>query len=158
MTDDATTVTALEELAATIGGYDDPRRASGEWKQVHKLLDKAGLPAGRATHVVGMRDLAALNEIIEQLRAPIGPAEAAPDEAPSDETLKKALKAFRKRLKLTILDEESKLGHSPLSKGADASNPSMVPPHEWPEAVWRELARQGKLRDIGHGFYELGEQ
>jgi hypothetical protein len=153
---DPTTVTALEELAATIGGYDDPRRASAEWKQVHKLLDKAGVPSGRATHVVGMRDLAALNEIIEQLRAPTGPADQ-PGEAPSDETLKKALKAFRKRLKLTVLDEESKLGHSPLSKGTDASNPSMVPPREWPDAVWRELARQGKLRDVGHGFYELGE-
>ncbi len=61
-------------------------------------------------------------------------------------------------VRLTVLDEESKLGHSPLSKGTDASTASMVPPSEWPDAVWRELARQGKLRDIGHGFYELGEQ
>ena len=33
----------------------------------------------------------------------------------TDEELKKALKAFKKRLKLTRLDDESKLGHSPLT-------------------------------------------
>ena len=33
----------------------------------------------------------------------------------TDEELKKALKAFKKRLKMTQLDDDSKLGHSPLT-------------------------------------------
>ena len=31
-------VTKLDELLTAIGGYDDPRRATAEWKQVYKLL------------------------------------------------------------------------------------------------------------------------
>ena len=33
----------------------------------------------------------------------------------------------------------------------------IIPPREWPDSVWRELARQGRIRDIGRGFYELVE-
>src|SRR5258706_533306 len=38
----------------------------------------------------------------------------------TDEDMKKALKAFRKRMKMTQLDEDSRLGHSPLT-GAPAA-------------------------------------
>jgi hypothetical protein len=146
-----TTVTRLDELMAAIRGYDDPRQASGEWKQVYRLLKNTALPPGRITGVVGMRDMPGLATLIDQLRAP---ATAAPADVPSDETCRKALQAFRKRLSLTILDEESKLGRGPLSKGA-AEAAAIVPPSEWPESVWQELARQGELRYIGHGLYEL---
>ena len=152
---DATIVTTLEELAAKIGSFDDPRRASMEWKQVFKLLQKTDVPAGRITHITGMRDRAQLAELIEQLRHP----EVAPESSGdvSDEDCKKAYNAFKKRMKLTVLDEESKLGRSPLTKGSAASTPAIVPPGEWPEAVWQELTRQGKLHYIGDGFYELAK-
>lgn len=77
----------------------------------------------------------------------------APTIAP--ETLKAALKAFRKRLKLTRLDEESKLGRSPLSAGSKSSVIAIVPPNQFPREVWEELVRQGQLRKSGTGFYEL---
>lgn len=154
MPTDPTTVTELETLLAAIRGYDDPRRASAEWKQAYRLLQKTDLPGGRVTHVVGMRDLAALAELIEQIRTP-SPA-APPAEAPDAETCKRAMRAFRKRLALTVLDEQSTLGHGPLSKGAEGIA-AIVPPDEWPQAVWQELVRQGKLRYIGHGFYELAK-
>ena len=35
----------------------------------------------------------------------------------TEDELKKALKAFKKRMKLTRLDDDSKLGHSPLTGG-----------------------------------------
>ena len=38
---DPAIVTKLEELLTAIGGYDDPRRATSEWKQVSKLPQKA---------------------------------------------------------------------------------------------------------------------
>lgn len=154
MTSDPAIVTELDELLTAIQGYDDPRRAAGQWKQVYKLLRKTDLPSERVTGVVGMRDLAGLRGMIDQLRAPEAAADAPDADAPSPETCKRALRAFHKRLKLTRLDEESQLGRSPLTKGADPGPYAIAPPVEWPDAVWQELTRQGKLRYIGHGLYE----
>lgn len=156
MDTDLTTLAKLDELLAAIRDYDDPRRASAEWKQVYRLLQKTSAPAGRVTGVVGMRDTAGLEAMLDQLRTP----EAAPPPAdvPDAETCRKAMQAFRKRLALTVLDEESKLGRSPLTKGSEGGRAAITPPDEWPLAVWQELARQGRLKDIGHGFYELVKQ
>jgi hypothetical protein len=71
--------------------------------------------------------------------------------------LKRALKAFRKRLKLTRLNEESKLGRNPLTGGRKSDVVAIMPPRQYPDEVWKELARQGRLKDTGRGFYELGE-
>ena len=150
MSSDPDVVAKLDELAAAIGGYDDPRRAPAEWKQVYKLLGKTDVPPGRVTAVVGMRNVAGLSEILDRLRAPEA---APPGDAPSPEDCKRALRAFRKRLALTVLDEESTLGRSPLTKGASRDAAAIVPPTDWPDAIWQELVRQGKLRCIGHGLY-----
>ena len=76
---------------------------------------------------------------------------------PSKEELKQALKAFRKRLKLTRLDEESRVAGGPLSGGRKSDNVAITPPNQFPQAVWDELVRQGKLKKAGRGTYELGE-
>ena len=158
MSTDPTIVTKLSELLIAIGQYPDPRRASSEWKQVYKLLQKTSVPPGRITSMVGMRNVERLDEVIEQLAAPGAEAPEPAADAPDSETCKKALKAFRKREAVTRLDDESKLGRSPLSKGSGSSSLAISPPIEWPDEVWRELARQGKLRDVGGGFYELAKQ
>ncbi len=73
--------------------------------------------------------------------------------------LKLALKAFKKRLKMVNLDHDSRLGHGPMSSGGrGASIVAIVPPSNYPPAVWDELARLGKLRRAGQGMYELGDQ
>lgn len=158
MTSDPATVARLDELIAAIRGYDDPRRAASEWKQVYKLLQSPDLPALRVTHVVGMRDMVGLTELVNQLRDPAATATLPQADIPDMETCRRAMRAFRKRLTLTRLDDESKISsHSPLSKGAGSGATAIIPPNEWPEPVWRELVRQGKLRDIGHGLYELAK-
>ena len=154
MTCDPTIITTLNELLTAIGGYDDPRRASSEWKQVYKLLQKTSVPPGRITSMVGMRNVEGLAEVIAQLSTPEAEVPPPADDAPDAETCRKALKAFRKREAVTRLDDESKLGRSPLSKGSTSDSMAITPPIEWPDEVWRELVRQGKLRDVGHGFYE----
>jgi len=75
------------------------------------------------------------------------------------EVLKSAMKAFKKRLKLTVLDEDSHLGRGALS-GGHTGVFAIQPPSQFPREVWEELCRQGKLRNSGHGMYELakGEQ
>lgn len=72
----------------------------------------------------------------------------------SPEVLKRALKAFKKRLKLTALDEDSRLGRGAFSGGTQGIC-AVQPPNQYPDEVWDELVRQGKLRNIGHGLYEL---
>ena len=155
MTNEPSALSKLDELLAAIRAYPDPRRAANEWKQAFRLLQQTGLPAASVSHAVGMRDVSRLAELIDQLRAPA--AQPPPSDAPDAETCKRAMRAFRKRLAAIRLDDESKISsRSPLSKGSDrAVTNAIVPPNEWPEAVWKELARQGKLIHIGQGFYEL---
>jgi len=69
-------------------------------------------------------------------------------------TLKSAMKAFKKRLKLTALDDDSTLGRGPFSSGAKGVY-AIQPPNQFPREVWQELCRLGRLRDSGHGMYEL---
>jgi len=75
------------------------------------------------------------------------------------EVLKSAMKAFKKRLKLTVLDDDSSVGRGPFSSGPKGVF-AIQPPSQFPREVWEELCRQGRLRDSGHGMYELakGEQ
>ena len=71
--------------------------------------------------------------------------------------LKAALKAFKKRLKLTCLDDQSRLGVGPMSSGRPSGIVAITPPDQYPQAVWEELTRQGKLRRSGSGMYELAQ-
>lgn len=74
---------------------------------------------------------------------------------PTPEQLKAALKAFRKRLRLMRLDEESNFGGGPMSGGRSSGILAITPPDQYADAIWEELARQGKLRYVGEGLYEL---
>jgi hypothetical protein len=80
-----------------------------------------------------------------------------PSGAPDREQLKQALKAFRKRLKVTRLDAESNISGGPLSGGRDSGIVAIAPPNQFPQAVWDELVKQGKLKYAGQGMYELVE-
>ncbi|MBM4024090.1 MAG: hypothetical protein FJ280_01605 [Planctomycetes bacterium] len=72
--------------------------------------------------------------------------------------LKQALKAFKKRLKLTRLDEESSLGGGPCSSGRGSGIVAIQPPNQYPREVWEKLVEQGKLRRAGGGMYELTQE
>ncbi|HEX3654305.1 MAG TPA: hypothetical protein VHV55_00790 [Pirellulales bacterium] len=84
---------------------------------------------------------------------PAAAAGSAPAITP--EVLKSAYNAFKKRWKLTRLDAESRIGRSPLSSGGNSSIAGIVPPDQFPRAVWEELAKQGRLKNAGQGFYSL---
>ena len=68
--------------------------------------------------------------------------------------LKRAVKAFRKRLKLQRLDQESRLG-GPFSKGESSGITGVEPPDNYGPEVWAELVRTGRLIDAGHRILEL---
>ncbi len=75
--------------------------------------------------------------------------------SPTPQDLKMALKAFKKRLKLTRLDEESKVGVGPMSGGKSSGIVAISPPDQFPQEVWDELVRQGRLKTPGDGMYAL---
>jgi len=72
----------------------------------------------------------------------------------TEEELRKALKAFKKRLKLTQLEDDSKLGHSPLT-GARSQVVAIQPPMGFGREIWSELVEKGYLKNDGGGFYQL---
>ena len=69
--------------------------------------------------------------------------------------LKRAMKAFRKSLKVKRLDAESKLGGSPMTSGKESDIVGIVPPSRYPQPVWQELVRQKRLVQDRWGTYEL---
>ena len=83
-------------------------------------------------------------------------SEATPSsESPTKEELKRALKAFKKRLKLTRLDDESRLGYGAMTGGGMSGIVAITPPNQYPVAVWEELVKKGRLKSSGNGLYEL---
>jgi hypothetical protein len=75
------------------------------------------------------------------------------------EELDRALKAFKKRLKLTRRDNEGSFSGKALSGGKTSGIVAVAPPDGFPPEVWEELCAKGKLkRTPGQRTYELVPQ
>lgn len=86
---------------------------------------------------------------------PTPPASSTPA-APSEEELKRAFGAFKKRIKLMRLDQESKLGAGRAMTGGKKSDIDQIqPPSQFPREVWKALAAKGMIKDHGQNFYSL---
>jgi hypothetical protein len=72
----------------------------------------------------------------------------------TEEELKRALKAFKKRLKLARLDDESGLSRGGGKKSAITG---ITPPSGHPPGIWEELVRAGKLKREMAGTYSVVE-
>ena len=69
--------------------------------------------------------------------------------------LKRALDAFKKRLKLMRQDDESRLRSGPFSGGRTSSVAGIRPPPGFPPEIWEELADAGRLNREPGGTYSL---
>ena len=83
------------------------------------------------------------------------PSDPSPSSGVPAEDLKRAYQAFKKRLKLARLDDESRLGRGAMTGGGKSGIQAIQPPNQYPKTVWDELVRQGKLCYAGHGLYEM---
>ena len=72
----------------------------------------------------------------------------------TDEEQKRAIKAFKKRLKFARLDDESGLSRGGGKKTAISG---IMPPGGHPSEVWEELVAKGRLRREMGGTYSLVE-
>ncbi len=78
-----------------------------------------------------------------------------PEDVMSAENLKRAMKAFKKRLKLARLDDESSLGHGSVDKSRGSGIVAVRPPDRYPQEVWDKLVEAGKLQRAGAGLYQI---
>ncbi len=83
--------------------------------------------------------------------------EESPPREFTKEELKEALKAYKKRLKLTRLDDESRLGYGAMTQGAKSGIVGVRAPEQFPREIWDELVRRGRLKYGGNGLYEPGD-
>ena len=71
-------------------------------------------------------------------------------EVPTPEVLRRALKAFKKRLKLTQLDCESSLGVGPMSGGRPSGIVAISPPDQYPlKSGMRWSNREDSSKPVG---------
>lgn len=154
----------LDGIVTEIRAAEDSHVAGRAWGKAQKALMKSKADKKHLAQIIMGRDLDELVRLIEHLRSGgtgRPPEEVAEPAAPAGDidhaTLRSAMRAFRKRLKLTRLDDESRINVSPITAGRKSEITAIQPPHEYPREVWQELVRRGELRDVGRGFYELGQ-
>ena len=73
------------------------------------------------------------------------------------EEFKRAMKAFKRRLKLMRLDHESTLGGRQLTSGRKSGIAGITPPDQYPKEIWQALCERGRLKYVGQGLYEIVE-
>jgi len=137
-----------DELAAAPSGTD--AMSTEPWERAQRALAPTRAAEPDLARELEGRDLAALRARVEGWRS--GKALLPKQDR---EVLSRAMKAFRKSLKVTRLDAESTIGGGPMSGGRHSGIAGMRPPERYPREVWEELARQKRLLSVGHGIYEL---
>jgi hypothetical protein len=75
---------------------------------------------------------------------------------PNKEDIKRAMKAFKKRLKLMRRDDESNLGGGAFSSGKASGIVAIQLPDGFAPEVWEALEKKGRIkRTPGRKTYEL---
>lgn len=128
---------------------------NAKWELAGRLLTRMSRDRVRIERLCTANDVADLSALLTELDS------AASAQAPTVMVAEKdqlaALAAFKKRLKLTKLNDESKLAGRRLTSGQTSQIDAITPPTEFPAAVWEALAQAGKLKRFGGGFYGLSD-
>ena len=152
-------VQKLRQLVDEIRGSGDGFAKVDAWALAGRLLARTpGVDRGEAQRVVEAKDAEGLEALVHGLEHPEEKKRAAPTEGArevSDEEARHAMKAFRKRLRLARLADESRLSGRRLTKGRASEIDAIIPPSEIPTAVWAALVERGELEYTGEGFYTL---
>lgn len=144
----------LRQLHTDIAAAKDGFKIVDAWALAERLVLRFPVDLDAAARVFKDKDAAGLLSLIERIeRPPTRPAGPLPEFSHDD--LAAALRAFKHRLKVVRLNDESRLGGRYTSGGRASKIDAIEPPGEFDPAVWRVLARDGLLRDTGGGFYAL---
>ena len=151
---------ALQKLRSIVNELREPTEPMNildNWALAGRLLSRMPVEdANEASRIVKDQDIDALDVIVSALENP-KPKQQAPAPKPtrtfSLDELNEAMRAFRKRLKLMRLEDESKLRGRRLTAGRGSSIDAIMPPGEFPREIWQALEQAGKLEHTGQGFY-----
>ncbi len=146
----------LRQLHSEITQSGDGLKIVDAWAVVARLLPRATADQHEAKRVIDEQDAGGLGALIDRIENPASSASSAAVEATHQE-MKDAMHAFRKRLKLARLNDESKLGGRYTSGGKRSGIDAVQPPGEYPDRVWKALVQAGRLVDAGGGFYADAE-
>jgi hypothetical protein len=124
--------------------------AAVPWDDAKQALSAERQPDADLAAAIEGRDPAALKGILDAWTAGTRPL---PEH--DRDLLKRAMRAFRKRLRVTVLDDESGAGRNPVSSGRSSGILGVSPPRDFPREIWLELARQGRLVNRGQNIFEL---
>ena len=130
-----------------------PKAADEGWALAERLLTRVPVDQTEASRACAERDIDGFDALVSGLENPA--PKANPTVAVTEAQMDAALRAFKKRLKLTRLNDESKLGNRYVTGGHKSSIDAIQPPRDHPQEVWAALVAAGRLKDTGKGFYAL---
>jgi hypothetical protein len=140
----------LREVHARLLADPSAAAAGAAWRIASDAVAAAGATEDEAAALpVLLRDAAALGLVLDAWdarRVPLPEWDQA--------VLKRAMNAFKKRLKLTRADDDISSSRNPLTRGASSSIVGVKPPEAYGPEVWALLVRHGRLRDAGDGLLE----
>lgn len=145
---------ALEKLRSVVDELKanaKPTQTQPNWDLAGRLASRFPVDAVRLKNALAAKDLAELDAIVAALERPAAAVAAGP--VIDKGTLDAAFHAFKKRLKLMRLADESKLGGRLMTGGKKSEIDAIIPPSEFPAEVWKALEADGRLRHTGQGFY-----
>jgi len=145
----------VSELETLSKDPADGLKAHDHWQLAQRLMGRMPVDQDELKRVCTERDLAGFDALVTALENPEAAKPAAEAEPVSEREMADAIKAFRKRLQVMRLSDESKLGGRYTSGGRKSGIDAIEPPREFPRRVWKALAKAGRLRDTGRGFYAL---
>lgn len=162
-------VQKLRSLVDEIKGSPDPFKKVDAWALAERLLGRMpGVDQAELKRVAAEKDVAGLDTIVHAIEHPEERKKAEPGAAAggagdaggaareiSEEEMRHAMKAFRKRLKLARLSDESRITGRLLTKGQSSQIDAIIPPTDIPTEVWQALVQRGELEYTGEGFYAL---
>lgn len=143
----------LREVTNSIATADNGLKIVDAWALAGRLLSRFPVDATESARVLKDKDHPGLDRMVFALENPQPKAASDSSIEVSDADMKAAMRAFHKRLKLTRLDDESRLGGRHLSGGRKSDVDAIQPPNEFSKEVWKALVAAGRLKPVGKGFY-----
>lgn len=142
--------TRLRALATRLAAGLDAPTQDAAWRAAERDVAAADASEDAATA------LPVLERSLPELEALVAAWDARTTPLPAwdQAVLKRAMNAFKKRLKLTRADDEVSSNRNPLSRGVSSSILGITPPEQYTADVWAVLVAQGRLRDAGDGLLE----
>ncbi len=144
-----------QTLDSIIASLESGKDSGGDWDLMQRLMGRMPVDQAEVERCLSERDLLGLDVLVTLVEHPErigGGAGRNPTDVPENEK-RDAMKAYRKRLKLSRLADESRITGRLLTTGADSSIDAIIPPREYPREVWDALVADGELKHTGQGFF-----